>query len=54
MTEATTVDTDRTQGAWGMAGTSGVGDMICAAVGRGPAGLFRKKPELTGNFHRCR
>jgi predicted phosphoribosyltransferase len=40
MTEATTVDTDRTQGARGMAGTSGVGDMICAAVVAAPPDSF--------------
>ncbi|MFF4724315.1 ComF family protein [Streptomyces mirabilis] len=39
-TEATTVDTDRTQGARGMAGTSGVGDMICAAVVAAPPDSF--------------
>jgi hypothetical protein len=42
MTEATTVDTDRTQGAWGMAGTSGVGDMICAAVVAAPPDSFER------------
>jgi adenine/guanine phosphoribosyltransferase-like PRPP-binding protein len=40
MTEATTVDTDRTQGARGMAGTSGVDDMICAAVVAAPPDSF--------------
>ncbi|SOE28169.1 hypothetical protein SAMN05442782_4984 [Streptomyces sp. OK228] len=40
MTEATTVDTDRTQGAWEMAGMSGVGDMICAAVVAAPPDSF--------------
>jgi hypothetical protein len=40
MTEATTADTDRTQAARGMAGMSGVGDMICAAVVAAPPDSF--------------